>query len=540
MSKKKAKKPQAKPTDVNLREIAAIIELTQTESLSAGNYEKLKVAMAILAFLMEELRSQKASIYRLRNMLFGPSTEKTSQVLGKNKDSAKSESSEPKEKKPGHGRNGASAYTGANKIHVPHPDMHSGDSCPHCTGKVYLLGDKSPIIRITGMAPLFANVYERDQLRCNLCGELFTAPSPEGVGDKKYDESATSMVGMFKYGTGLPFNRIDKLQSGMGIPMPASTQWELVRDGAELLEPVHEEMINQAAQGKVIHNDDTVGKILGLTKEERAAAFSDSDDNRAERRTGVHTSGIVSTKDQHKIALFFTGVKHAGENLADVLARRNAELPAPIQMCDGLSRNIPSNFETVLSNCLAHARRNYVDIVDNFPEECRTVIEILRDVYKNDAIARERALLDEERLKLHQAESGPLMSKLEKWMQEQLDQHKVEPNSNLGDAIHYMQKRWKELTLFLRVPGAPLDNNICERAIKKVILHRKNALFYRTLNGAHVGDRFMSIIYTAELNGIPPFHYLVSLLRHSKEVAKAPAEWMPWNYQDSMKRLNLA
>jgi transposase len=297
--------------------------------LSDEDQTKLKVSVATLDFLMEELRSNRATLKRLRRILFGPSTEKTSHVLGDKP--PPEDNDKPEGKRPGHGRNGASAYTGANKIHVPHPTIHHGDSCPHCLkGKVYLLGTPSPLVRITGMAPLVADVYERDQLRCNLCSEIFTAPSPEGVGDKKYDESATATVGLLKYGTGLPFNRVEKLQNGMGIPMPVSTQWELVRDAAELLEPAHEEMIHQAAQGQVLYNDDTTGRILDLTREQRAAALSDE---RANSRTGIHTSGIVSTSDKRKIALFFTGVKHAGENLADVLARRNLELPLPIQMC---------------------------------------------------------------------------------------------------------------------------------------------------------------------------------------------------------------
>jgi hypothetical protein len=128
------------------------------------------------------------------------------------------------------------------------------------------------------------------------------------------------------------------------------------------------------------------------------------------------------------------------------------------------------------------------------------------------------------------------MTSLEAWMKGVLAEHKVEPNSRLGEAIRYMLKHWSELTLFLREPGAPLDNNICERALKKVILHRKNALFYKTLNGAHVGDVFMSLIHSAEINGAQPFDYLVALLRHHEQVAEAPAEWMPWNYTTALAR----
>jgi hypothetical protein len=128
------------------------------------------------------------------------------------------------------------------------------------------------------------------------------------------------------------------------------------------------------------------------------------------------------------------------------------------------------------------------------------------------------------------------MDELEQWMKEQLDERKVEPNSGLGEAIKYMQKHWKKLTLFLQVPGAPLDNNICERALKKAILHRRNSLFYKTMNGARVGDLFMSLLHTAELNEANPFDYLLQLQRHREEVARGPGEWMPWNYKETLAR----
>ena len=100
-----------------------------------------------------------------------------------------------------------------------------------------------------------------------------------------------------------------------------------------------------------------------------------------------------------------------------------------------------------------------------------------------------------------------------------------------------MLKHWEKLTLFLRVPGAPLDNNICERALKKAILHRKNALFFKTANGAHVGDVFMSLIYTCELCGANPFDYLTELERHAGELAEDPQRWMPWNYRQTLDAL---
>jgi hypothetical protein len=253
-------------------------------------------------------------------------------------------------------------------------------------------------------------------------------------------------------------------------------------------------------------------------------------------RTGVFTSGIVSTVDGREVVLFFTGEKHAGENLADVLAHRASGLGPPIQMCDGLSRNTSGDFETILANCMAHARRKYVDVVTNFPDECEYVLETLRTLYKADALTK--GMTVEERLAHHVEHSTTLMADLEAWCHEQLDEHLVEPNSGLGEAIQYMLTHWSELTLFLRVPGAPLDNNRCERALKKAILHRKNSYFYKTQNGARVGDAFMSLIFTAERNGENPFDYLVALQRHHEKVTDAPADWMPWNYRETLESLS--
>jgi len=494
--------------------------------------------MDTLAFVTAELQTKQTSLDRLRRLLFGAKTEKTSTIVGTRavrgapggtgSPGAQAGPREADAPRPGHGRTGAAAYTGADTVKIVHPSLRRGHRCPGCTtGKIYPLAEPATLVRITGMAPLGATVYACERWRCNLCGEVFTAPAPDGVGDAKYDATATTMVGLLKYGCGLPFHRIETLQRAMRIPLPAATQWELVRDALPQLVPAWDELLRHAAQGEVVYTDDTTMTVLALTAEQRRAAAADEE---TDARTGVFTSGIVATRDGHRIALFFTGRKHAGENLADVLAQRAADLAPPIQMCDALAANTAGDFDTLLARCLAHARRRFVDVVDTFPAEVRHVLETVREVYRTDGLARERALSPEERLRVHRTESGPRMASLETWLRQQLDDHLVEPNSGLGAAIAYMLKHWATLTLFLRVAGAPLDNNVCERALKKAILHRKNALFYKTLNGARVGDVFMSLIHTAELNGIAPFEYLVALQRHHQAVALDPSDWLPWNY----------
>jgi len=435
---------------------------------------------------------------------------------------------ENRKKAKGHGRNGADDYKGAHRIEVSLGSVKPGDRCSCGKGNLYEIHD-SPLVRIVGQAPIQANIYCLQRLRCNTCGDVFTADAPEGVGPEKYDATSTAMVALMKYGSGVPFHRLERLEDSFGIPLPASTQWEMVRDGASGIQPVFEELIRQGASGEVLYNDDTSVKILEFLDHERVV-----EDPKLPGRTGVFTTGIVSTQEGRTIALFFSGRKHAGENLADVLAKRAAELPRPIQMCDALSRNFPRELEVILANCLTHGRRYFVEAAANFPEQCRYILDLLGKVYHNDAIAREQAMTPDQRLKFHQTGSAPLMDEMKRWLNKQLDEKLCEPNSDLGSAVSYMLNHWEPLTLFLRVAGAPLDSTIVERALKKAILHRRNSLFYKTQRGAHVGDLFMSLIYTCQLSDVNPFDYLTALLRNTDRLAREPAQWMPWNYGQTL------
>ena len=523
--------------EVPLEELKQALARSLDAPLAQADYRKLAAALDTLAHLTELLADKDTTIRDLRQLLFAASTEKTREVFqnaGSEAAAAGPPHQEQKKKKPGHGRNAAAAYEGARRVQTAHPTLQTGDPCPACEkGKLYTQQEARVLVRIVGQAPIAATVYEMERLRCNLCGEIFTAPTPEEAGgeqQRKYDETAAAMMATLRYGGGMPLNRLKDLEASLGIPLPASTQWGIVEEVAQLIQPVHDELIRQAAQGEVLHNDDTSMKVLSLRREKLR------EDSSGER-TGVFTSGIVSTQPGRRIALFFTGRKHAGENLSEVFERRAAELAPPIQMCDALSRNLklPADLEVIVGHCLAHGRRRFVAVAENFPEPCRHVLEKLGEVYANDALARKRGLSPEQRLRLHQEHSQFVMDELETWLQAQLAERRVEPNSGLGTAMTYLLKHWERLTLFLRQVGAPLDNNVCERALKKAILHRKNSLFYKTQNGARVGDLFMSLIHTAELCGANPFDYLTQLQRHAGELAAAPAQWMPWNYRQALE-----
>jgi transposase len=530
--------------DLDMKELKGYLDQARSV-LGEEAHQKLTAALETLVYMTDLVGSKDMTIERLQRIIFGASTEKTSNVLdeqtgvaaGSGKEKGEEKSVEENTKPRNHGRNGAVDYTGAQRVKVEHESLKSGDHCPLCMkGKVYVQKTPAYIVRLAGQAPIGATVYERQSLRCNLCLEVFTAAAPDGIGPEKYDPSAGAMIAALRYGSGFPFYRLERLQGNMGIPLPASTQWGIVLEIFRIIYPVYKELIRQAAQGEVLYNDDTTMRILALMRKgvrQRLLAESSAGSSEKSERTGIFTSGIVSTRDGREIALFFTGRKYAGENLNELLKQRAAELGPPIQMCDGLlSRNVPRDFEVILSNCNAHARRGFYDVASRFPDECRFVLETLGDVYRNDAVTREQGMSGEERLAFHKARSGPLMEELKKWLAEQITEKKVEPNSALGEAILYMQKHWTELVQFLHVPAAPLDNTICERALKKAILHRKGSLFYKTQNGADVGDLFMSLISTCERCSADPVDYLIELQKHAAELSENPGTWMPWNYRE--------
>ena len=320
---------ELKPADVE-----ALLERVEKEALQEGDYEIIKGLIEAFVYLSQAVDDKATALKRLLRIIFGAKTEtraKLFKIAGKSGDvSAQDvlkEESEP-QKQPGHGRNGADAYKKAERIKVSLDDLKAGEPCRECQkGKLYPVKKAGTLVRFVGMAPLASKIYEMEKLRCNLCGEVFTAKPPNNLGSEKYDETAGAIIATLKYGSGVPFYRIEKLQESLGVPMPTSTQWDIVENAANGgPHPAYRELIRQAAQGNVIHNDDTPMKILELLKEV----------NEKSSRTGMFTTGMMSIVEDRKIALFFTGQKHAGENMTDLLKQRQVELDPPIQMCDAL------------------------------------------------------------------------------------------------------------------------------------------------------------------------------------------------------------
>lgn len=555
-------------------EIEDLSRRLQDKSLGDKDYEILLRMVEILVTINNVIQEKNASIKRLLKRIFGIKTEKRKKVVGgetapedpssstaannnnnngqsnqtpsasSNKpslspyksgseDSGNGEEKSTDGNKKGHGRNGVGAFPGAEHRSVKHVDLKAGQNCPLLCPKGRLYPVKPGLtLCFSGNAPVSAIIFELEKLRCSACGAVFTAKIDDGTisGSRHYDVSANAAIPIYKYGSGMPFYRISKLQEMVGIPVAPSTLWDKTEALANIVFPVYNELVYQAAQAKIFHNDDTTMPVLSFIKE--------NEQKTDKERSGMFTTGIVAILDDNTtIALFFTGRNHAGENLDALQELRDPEKGIPIQMCDALSRNTNKLFSRYVSHCLVHGRRAFVDIYPVFPDECQMVIDTLVKVYKIDDIAKKKAMSDEERLTYHKEHSGPAMGKLHDWMKQQIDDKLVETNSILGKAISYMIKYWPALTLFLTIAGAPLDNNICEQILKRIVLNRKNAMFYKSQVGAWIGDIFTSIIHTCYLDKINPMDYLIKLQEYESQMKQYPEKWMPWNYQKTLAQI---
>ena len=388
-------------------------------------------------------------------------------------------------------------------------------------------------LRIDGHALLSAIRYALQKLRCSACGQMFTAPLPTEAGEEKYSPRARAVLAIGRYYLGLPFNRLQSYQAMLGVPVADATQWDQIEQVGDCSYRVFEVLERLAAQGELIHQDDTSVRMLSLMNENlkmRAQAEARGL-SRPTERTGMCTTALVVQVGERTICLYYSGRSHAGENLKALLAQRQAGLDKPLVMSDALSRNEADEDGLMRCHCLAHGRRQCSDLADIFPKECQVVIEALTQVFDHDDEARDQQMSPAQRLAYHQSYSQPIMDELKRWLQKQCDERLVEPNSSLGKAIAYMQPHWATLTRFLSVPGAPLDNNMVERALKLFIRQRKNSLLYATEHSASRASILTSLIATCLQAGVNALEYLVALQEHRAEVCAEPAAWLPWSSQ---------
>lgn len=542
-------------------EIKEIFQVIRESTLPDGTKDFVIRCIELALWFPLQLQNKKISLSRLRKLIFGRGYKK-----GNNKDKASRKPNGQKDdddnhsvgsssqgsqielsttegtsedenqlsaeaheqgngsKKPGHGRMPHSVYEDFIAGNLKVEGLEVGDLCPlECGGK---MRNYRPGILVQIKGQNFAQVYKYtiEKLRCDLCGMLVSAQIPPHLRLEKYDASFKAILTLQKYYVAIPFYRQEHFQKLIGFPLPDATQWDLVEQVAGCCYPVFNVLKILAANGKLIHNDDTTVRILEVIKEIKS--------NPALERTGMYTTGMIAEYDGHQIALFINGRQHAGENLGALLEHRQPDKPPIIQMADALNNNIAQGLETILCNCLSHGFRKFADLVEYFDDECIHIMTLLGKVFDHEAKTKEMS--DTKRLSYHQQHSTPVMTELKQYIDKLIDEHLVEPNSELGKALAYMRKHWHKLTKFLTVAGAPIDNNIVERALKIAIRNRKSAMFYKTCYSAGIGGMLTSIIYTCHLAGENAHHYLTVLQLYKNQVLTHAKNWLPWNYRQTL------
>ena len=428
------------------------------------------------------------------------------------------------------GRNPHTVYRNAEIVWHRVAGIKPGSSCPKtlCTGKLSAL-PAGVIVVVDGQPVAKVTKHFVEKYRCGLCGYRIEATPPEALAGKKkvYTPELKSYLAMHKFFLAVPYHRMDSYQKMLNLPLPDSTQWNLIEALASSCYPIFNIFKILAANSKIIWNDDTVNRILDVMTENQKGENA---------RTGMYTTCIMAeTEDGHKIALYLNGTQHSGENVEAVLKKRDKGKGPIIQMSDALAVNTPATIATIACYCLSHGFRKIEYLNDYFPLPCISIMKKLGKVFEIDAKTRD--MTDEERLAYHIQHSKPIMFALYEQILDLLSSKDVEPNGELAKALRYFQSNWVPLTRFLSIAGAPICNNIVERALKLAIRVRKNSLFYKSRYSAALSGAITSLIYTCTYANVNPATYLTALQKNAEAVTRNAEHWLPWNFEEHFKKL---
>ena len=453
---------------------------------------------------------------------------------------ADSEAEEASPRRDEHGRRGGADFDTLPVIHHTHCELSAGCRCPACLcGKLYHFFPRT-FVTIAGQAPFVGHRHKIDRLQCNRCGEIFEAPLPQGLQDdgvgngRLYTHSATTLVVMLKYLGVMPWHRQETLQGAIGVSVPDSSMSDMCENMANTARPVIRKLQSLAAQAPLFYGDDTSATILGLEAEIRIQRKT----GKETQRTGCHTTCVIArTATGQHIAIFRVGIQHTGELLDEILAHRNNSMPAPYVVADAGSCNSVTVCKVVMCGCNAHALRHFKELEERYPAEARYVLERYRAIYDHDDETAAAQMSPQARLDYHREHSRPLFKEMCKYGHKLLEDHAIEPNSDLGRAIDYLLNHQQALSAFYRYPGVPLDNNRAERELRLPVRLRDAAPFFNSKLGAAIAAQLWTLLVTTLFSNENLFDYLNAMQLHTDDVRKNPGLWLPWCYRERLLTL---
>jgi transposase len=484
--------------------------------------------------MQERLSNKDVTVHKLRKLLgMVQSSEKLNHLLVEGS-ATKSDKKIKRTRKPKMKK----ALT-PTKIHHALEDLKKGQSCPAClSGKLYKY-EPAQLLCVSGHSPFSAELHLSERLRCNACGQFFTASLPsevlaDGEAGQKYAYSARSLMALQKYFAGAPFYRQESLQDILGLSITASTVFDQCEYLSNDLYPVFNQLSAIAADAHHYYLDDTTHRII----EQEAIQKKMRHSNKLQTRTGLYASGIIASieqyDEQHQIVLFQTNIGHAGEFIDEILKKRKPDKSPPILMSDALPSNNPTGMPVLHAACNSHARRQFVDVIHQFPDEVEWVLQRYKQIWQFEDEAVDQDMSPAERLAHHQTYSLPVMNEIRTWVIKHFADSTIEENSSFGKAMAYFDRHFERLILFCKIKGAKIDNNLMEQALKLIVRNRKNAYFYKTPAGAAISDVITSLIGTAIQADINVFDYFNTIQLHRQAVKEQPEKWLPWNYEQSI------
>jgi hypothetical protein len=462
---------------------------------------------------------------------------------------AAADSTEPDPPKKGHGRNGADAFSHATTHLYTLAAGIIGAICAVCrVGRVFRYRDKV-IIRVIGQPIFAAQRHQFQQGRCRICGAIVTAEGSQqllsegiGTGYILYDWSACAMLIVMHYFAGGPFKRLEALHQGWGVPMPDANQWRIADACDDFLAPLYKALETHAIQhATTLRYDDTGSMIIEtrrqIQKELQALALLGESTRHV--RTGINATGVYIETAEATVVLFFTGRHHAGEIVDRILTHRSIGTTKKlVSLTDAAAKNFAHDHTDELEQavCNAHCYLQFRAVKDSFPSEYAVAGDVYDKVFDNEDKAKALGLDPEQRMRYHREHSKPQMLRLWQMCQEKIDGALVEPNSPLWKPVSYVINQWSRLTKFYELPGVPLDSNLVEQTLIIPVRYLAGSFAYKTQNGADVGDRHMSLIATANANGVEPVAYLTACLRNPEDLANRPEYYLPWVYRDRLQQ----
>lgn len=412
-----------------------------------------------------------------------------------------------------------------------HDTLKPGDQCPSCgRGKLYFGTPRQRLI-FQGQPPITPVRHMFRDLFCSLCKDVFRVSPPQHLADDglgkvdRYGYSAISMITMMKFFSMLPYYRLGRLASMLGVHVAPSTQFDQVEKVANTFAPVQILQRDIASQGQLLMTDDASNKILS----KKTALIPRRSTGKMQLRDGCHSSVAIAFDDLDEMTVLIkTDIIHAGEWLDQILAARNPSLAKPKVMWDRVSSNTITVCDYVDLACNQHARQNFKDLEDQMPKIIRPILNAYKRIFFNDVQTANLSKAD--RLSYHQTHSQSVFNSIVSTSKKVLSDKLVTENSELGQAFQYVLNHEKALSGFLKYEGAPVSNNLVERVILNIVLMRRASHFFRTPESAAIADTILSVGLTAFFAGVNLYHYFRLGLKHAEEVGKEPERWLPANF----------